>query len=74
MFESGFHVFELLTWLEDEPTDVFVVNLKTGTTKKFETKPTYSAHHANAYENGKEELIVDISPKTGWERIDNDVK
>ena len=62
MFESGFHVFELLTWLEDEPTDVFVVNLKTGHTKQFETKPTYSAHHANAYENEKEELIVDISP------------
>ena len=58
----GFHVFELLTWLEDEPTDVFVVNLKTGHTKQFETKPTYSAHHANAYENEKEELIVDISP------------
>ena len=62
MFESGFHVFELLTWLDDEPTDVFVVNLKTGNVTQYEAKPTYSAHHANAYENGNDELIVDISP------------
>jgi len=62
MFESGFHVFELLTWIEDEPTDVFVVNLKTGNVTQFETQPFYSAHHANAYENGENELILDISP------------
>eukprot|EP00092_Neocalanus_flemingeri_P065782 GFUD01080056.1.p1 GENE.GFUD01080056.1~~GFUD01080056.1.p1 ORF type:complete len:543 (+),score=150.85 GFUD01080056.1:194-1822(+) len=62
MFETGFHVFDLLTWLENEQTDVFVVNLKTGNVTQFETKPTYSAHHANAYENGENELIVDISP------------
>jgi len=62
MFETGFHVFELLTWLENEPTDVFVVNLKTGKVTQFDTKPTYSAHHANAYEDGDGKLIVDISP------------
>ena len=62
MFESGFHVFELLTWLDDELTEVFVVNLKTGEVTDMVTDPTYSAHHANAYENSKKELIVDITP------------
>jgi len=62
MFGSGFHVFELLTWIEDQPTEVYVVNLKTGSVEELEAKPTYSAHHANAYENGDDELIVDIAP------------
>jgi len=62
MFESGFHVFELLTWLDNEQTEVYVVNLKTGDVTEFKTKPTYSAHHANAYENEEGHLIIDISP------------
>jgi len=62
MFETGFHVFELLTWLDNEDTEVFVVNLKTGKVTEMMTNPTYSAHHANAYENGENELIVDINP------------
>ena len=63
MFEAGFHVFELLTWLEDEPTDVFVVNLKTGEVTTMETKPTYSAHHANAYEEQFRKIYVQKVPK-----------
>jgi len=61
MFETGFHVFELLQWLDNEMTEVYVVNLKTGEVRQFETEPTYSAHHANAYEDG-DDLVVDLCP------------
>ena len=62
IFKTGFHVFELLTWLDDELTEVFVVNLKTGEVTYMVTDPTYSAHHANAYETDDNKLIVDIAP------------
>jgi len=62
MFETGFHVFELLTWLDNEMTDVYVVNLKTGDVKEFVTAPTYSAHHVNAHETSQNEIIIDICP------------
>jgi len=68
MFQTGFHVFELLAWLEDELTEVFVVNLKTGEVTDMFTDPTYSAHHANAYETDDDKLIVDIAP-TPYENL-----
>jgi len=64
MFQEGFHVFELLKWLDNEQTDVYVVNLKTGEVKQFETDPTYAVHHANAYENDKNEIVIDLSPSS----------
>jgi len=60
IFTADFHVFELLTWLENEPTEVYVVNLKTGEITEFETASMFSVHHANAYENGQNEIIIDI--------------
>jgi carotenoid cleavage dioxygenase-like enzyme len=61
MWGANFHVFELLQWLEDERTEIFVVDLRTGEVRKYQTDPTYSAHHANAYEDG-DELVVDLCP------------
>jgi len=61
IFEAAFHIFELLEWMEGEQTDVYVMDLRTGEVQEFETEPTYSAHHANAYEDG-EELVVDLCP------------
>jgi len=61
-WSSNFHVFELLEWLEGEQTDVFVVNIKTGHVTTLATEPFYSAHHVNAYQDTKDELVVDICP------------
>ena len=62
MFENGFHIFELLQWIEDKMTDVYVVNLKTGEVGKCETEPTYSnIYHANSYKDG-EDLVVGLWP------------
>ena len=61
IWEANFHAFELLTWLEEENTDVYVVDLRTGQVSEYETEPTYSAHHANAFEEG-DELVVDLCP------------
>ena len=44
-----------------EAPRVLVVNLKTGEVGQFEMEPTYSAHPANAYEDG-DDLVVDLCP------------
>jgi len=61
LFEANFHVFELLTELEGQQTDIYVVDLKTGEVREYETAATFSAHHANAFEDG-DEIVVDLCP------------
>ena len=56
-WSSNFHVFELLEWLDDEKTDIFVVDLKTGNVTTMQTDPFYSAHHVNAYQDTKVRLL-----------------
>jgi len=62
--ESNFHVFELFDGSnKTDTTDIFVVNLKSGDVKgPFPSPWVYSAHHINAYENSKSEIILDMTP------------
>ena len=52
-----------LKWDDTKPTDIYVVNLKTGVIDlETSTMPIYSAHHVNAYEdyeNGRQ-LVVNL--------------
>jgi len=64
IFRSNFHVFELFDGgNKTDLTDIFVVHLKSGQVDgPFKTGYAYSAHHANAYEKSKDELVVDLNP------------
>ena len=35
---NGFHVNECMLFLEDEPTDIFIVNMKTGEVQEIQVK------------------------------------
>jgi len=59
---ANFHVFELLDWLEGQPTDIYVMDLKTGNTTQLQTGPIYSVHHVNAYQTSEKEIILDLCP------------
>jgi len=60
MMKGGGHPLQALTWNEGEPTDIYVVNLRNGNIDvETSTMPLFSAHHVNAYENGRE-LVVDL--------------
>jgi len=60
---NSFHIMECIKVLEDEQTDVYVVNLKTGEVKETTDNVLFSMHHINAYESedGKE-IMLDLSP------------
>lgn len=49
-----------LDWMPDEPTTVYVINLKTKNVVTIETDNIFTMHHINAFENN-DEIIVDIS-------------
>ena len=52
-------------FLEDEPTEIFIVNMKSGDVEKIEAQTVFSQHHINAFEamgkNGPE-IVLDLSP------------
>lgn len=57
---KGGHPLTALTWDESQPTDIYVVNLKTGAIAlETSTLPVFSAHHVNAYEEGNN-IVVDL--------------
>ena len=56
----NFHVFEGLKNMPNEPTEIFVVDLKTGAVTKRMTDYTFSYHHVNAYENKDGKIITDL--------------
>jgi len=59
MFKGG-HPLSSLTWDGSQPTDIYVINLKTGAIHiESSTLPFFSAHHINAYEDG-DDIIVDL--------------
>jgi len=62
MMTSGMHPIDALVWIEGVPTDVYVVNLKTGAVVMTagETRPLFSAHHINAYETKDGKIVVDL--------------
>ncbi|XP_063421205.1 beta,beta-carotene 15,15'-dioxygenase-like [Mytilus trossulus] len=49
-----------LDWKANEPTTVYVINLKTKAVTSLETDNVFTMHHVNAFESGSE-IIVDIS-------------
>lgn len=59
---NRFHIFECID-VVDEPTDVFIVNLKSGEVMEMEGDILFSMHHINAYEtkDGKQ-IVMDLSP------------
>ena len=59
----AFHLLECTEVLDNELTDVFIVNLKTGDVKEISAEVLFSVHHINAYEtNDGKEIILDLSP------------
>ena len=52
---------DAMVWDENTPTDIYVVNLKTGVVEiSTETRPFFSAHHVNAFETEDDEIVVDL--------------
>jgi carotenoid cleavage dioxygenase-like enzyme len=49
-----------LDWKENDPTIIYIVNIKTGNVTTLKTDNIFTMHHINAFEKGKE-IIVDIS-------------
>ena len=59
----------LIQYLENEPTEIFIVNMKTGHVEKMEAETVFSQHHINAFEtSGKDgtEIVLDISPSSAF--------
>ena len=63
MMKNRFHILDCVEVLEDEETDIYVVNLKTKGVQEISAEVLFAMHHINAYEinNGKE-IILDLSP------------
>jgi len=60
MMTGGGHPLTALSWDGSLPTDIYVVNLKTGAIQmETSTLPFFSAHHINAYEDGRD-IVVDL--------------
>ena len=60
---NSFHLMECIKVLENEQTDVYVVNLKTGEVKETTDDVLFSMHHINAYESEDgTEILLDLSP------------
>ena len=63
MVMQNFHIMNCLDGQEDEPTDIYVVNLKTGSVDQIVAKTLFSFHHINAYEtNEGNGIVLDMSP------------
>lgn len=54
------HPFEGLDWYGDQQTRVHVINLKTGEVTSMDTENTFTMHHANAYEDEKGNIVLDL--------------
>lgn len=53
-------ILSTMDWHGDEPTQVKVINLKTGEVTHLETNATMVFHHGNAYEQGNDTIYVDL--------------
>ena len=60
---KGIHGTECIEVLKDEPTDIYIMNLKTNEIEKMSAHTLFSLHHINAYEiNEGTELVLDMTP------------
>ena len=63
MMKNRFHILECTEVLEDEETDIYVVNLKTKEVRELSANVLFAMHHINAYEiNEGTEIVLDLSP------------
>jgi carotenoid cleavage dioxygenase-like enzyme len=63
MMKERFHILECTEVLEDEETDIYVVNLKTKEVRELSANVLFAMHHINAYEiNNGAEIVLDLSP------------
>ena len=53
-------IVSTLQWHGDQPTQVKVINLKTGEVTHLETETIMVFHHGNAYEVGNDTILVDL--------------
>ena len=60
MVSNHFHITDCIE-VKDEPSDIFIVNLKTGEVHEMQEDIIFSLHHINAYEVG-DDIIVDLAP------------
>ena len=60
MVSNHFHITDCIE-VKEEPSDIFIVNLKTGQVHEMQEDITFSLHHINAYEDG-DDIIVDLAP------------
>ena len=52
IMKNNFHVLDCMEYLEDEPTDVFIVNLKTGEVQEIQVKYDLKANRIKAFTLG----------------------
>jgi len=60
MLGNMFHVTECIE-VKDEPSDIYIMSLKTGEVQEIQGDVVFSLHHVNAYENG-DEIVIDLAP------------
>lgn len=59
-FVKTMKIVSTLVWHGDQPTEVKVINLKTGEVTHLQTEPIMVFHHGNAYEDNNETIFVDL--------------
>jgi len=61
MWAHNFHAFEVMEW-HDEEMEVAIIRLADGHVDRFSAPPTFSAHHANAYNLDDGRFVLDLCP------------
>merc|ERR1711892_1581692 len=67
MWAHNFHAFEVMEWHQQD-MEVAVINLADGHVDRFHAPPTFSAHHANAYNLEQGKFVLDLCP-TAYENF-----
>jgi len=67
MWAHNFHAFEVMEWHQQD-MEVAVINLADGHVDRFHAPPTFSAHHANAYNLEEGKFVLDLCP-TAYENF-----
>ena len=63
IFEMDHFIIRFYFQHVDEPTEIFIVNLKTGEVQDFKDETVFSQHHINAFESSDgNQIYLDISP------------
>ncbi|XP_046566151.1 beta,beta-carotene 15,15'-dioxygenase-like [Haliotis rubra] len=63
--------FECLDWYPDQPTTVYVVELKTGKVITMTTHNVFAMHHINAFETSDTDIVLDVSAYSSPDFVKN---